>query len=133
MAIEPNRATLGSTDEFAAALEDFFDNGSIGLHLVGSDGLVLRANQAELDLLGYTADEYIGRPIAALRADAESNALNSYHGASTGKPAEVSGELFFRLDGSSFPVAGVELIGKPFTFEQMAARVRDVLDTRAKP
>ena len=29
--------------------------------------------------------------------------------------------------------AGVELISKPFTFEQLAARVRDVLVARAKP
>ncbi|WP_445500796.1 PAS domain-containing sensor histidine kinase [Microvirga sp. G4-2] len=51
-------------------LEDFFENGAVGLHLVGADGTILRANQAELDLLGYTADEYIGRPIADFHADA---------------------------------------------------------------
>jgi PAS domain S-box-containing protein len=51
-------------------LEDFFENGAVGLHLVAADGTILRANQAELDLLGYTADEYIGRPIAAFHADA---------------------------------------------------------------
>jgi PAS domain S-box-containing protein len=51
-------------------LEDFFENGAVGLHLVGPDGTILRANQAELDLLGYTADEYIGRPIADFHADA---------------------------------------------------------------
>jgi PAS domain S-box-containing protein len=51
-------------------LEDFFENGAVGLHLVGPDGTILRANQAELDLLGYTADEYIGRPIAEFHADA---------------------------------------------------------------
>ncbi|MCB8822929.1 PAS domain-containing sensor histidine kinase [Microvirga rosea] len=51
-------------------LEDFFENGAVGLHLVAADGTILRANQAELDLLGYTADEYIGRPIADFHADA---------------------------------------------------------------
>lgn len=51
-------------------LEDFFENGAVGLHLVGADGTILRANQAELDLLGYTAEEYIGRPIAEFHADA---------------------------------------------------------------
>jgi PAS domain S-box-containing protein len=51
-------------------LEDFFENGAVGLHLVAADGTILRANRAELDLLGYTADEYIGQPIAAFHADA---------------------------------------------------------------
>ncbi|WP_425450102.1 PAS domain S-box protein [Virgifigura deserti] len=50
-------------------LEDFFENGTVALHWVGSDGTILRANQAELDLLGYTLDEYIGLPIAEVHAD----------------------------------------------------------------
>jgi PAS domain S-box-containing protein len=45
-------------------LADFFDNASVGLHWVGPDGNILRVNQAELDLLGYTRDEYIGRHIS---------------------------------------------------------------------
>jgi PAS domain S-box-containing protein len=51
-------------------LEDFFENGAVGLHLVAADGTILRANRAELDLLGYTADEYIGHSIADFHADA---------------------------------------------------------------
>jgi PAS domain S-box-containing protein len=50
-------------------LEDFFENGTVALHWVGSDGTILRANQAELDLLGYTRDEYVGRPITEVHAD----------------------------------------------------------------
>ena len=52
-------------------LEDFFENGTVGLHWVSSDGTILRANQAELDLLGYTREEYIGRHIAEFHADEE--------------------------------------------------------------
>ncbi|UXN68003.1 PAS domain S-box protein (plasmid) [Devosia neptuniae] len=51
--------------------EDFFENGALPLHLVGSDGSILRANRAELDLLGYTAEEYIGRQISEFHADSE--------------------------------------------------------------
>jgi PAS domain S-box-containing protein len=50
-------------------LEDFFENGEVALHLVGPDGSILKANKAELKLLGYTADEYIGRHIADFHAD----------------------------------------------------------------
>jgi PAS domain S-box-containing protein len=53
----------------AADLEDFFENGAVALHLVGADGTILRANRAELDLLGYAPGEYIGRNITEFHAD----------------------------------------------------------------
>lgn len=50
-------------------LADFFENATIGLHWVGPDGTVLRANRAELELLGYDRDEYVGRHIAEFHAN----------------------------------------------------------------
>ncbi len=50
-------------------LRDFIDNASEGVHSVASDGIILWANQAELDLLGYEADEYVGRHIANFHVD----------------------------------------------------------------
>jgi PAS domain S-box-containing protein len=50
-------------------LQDFFENGAVALHLVSADGSILRANQAELNLLGYNSDEYIGQPIARFHVD----------------------------------------------------------------
>ena len=50
-------------------LADFFENATVGLHWVGPDGTILRANRAELDLLGYGREEYVGRPIAEFHAD----------------------------------------------------------------
>ena len=52
-------------------LTDFFENASVGLHWVSPDGTILRANQAELDLLGYTRDEYVGRNIVDFHLDRE--------------------------------------------------------------
>ncbi len=52
-------------------LADFFDSATVGLHWVGPDGIILRANQSELNLLGYSPDEYIGHPIAEFYADKE--------------------------------------------------------------
>ena len=52
-----------------AGLEDFFENGTVGLHLVAGDGTILRANRADYEPLGYTADEYIGQPITRFHAD----------------------------------------------------------------
>ena len=50
-------------------LSDFFENAAVGLHWVGPDGTVLRVNQTELDLLGYTREEYIGHHISEFHAD----------------------------------------------------------------
>jgi PAS domain S-box-containing protein len=50
-------------------LSDFIENATIGLHWVGPDGTILWANQAELDLLGYTREEYVGHNIAEFHAD----------------------------------------------------------------
>ena len=51
-------------------LEDFFENSAVGLHIVSGEGIIVRANQAELNLLGYSAEEYVGRHIAEFHADA---------------------------------------------------------------
>jgi PAS domain S-box-containing protein len=50
-------------------LEDFFENGAVALHIVANDGTILRANKAELDLLGYEPEEYLGHHIADFHAD----------------------------------------------------------------
>lgn len=51
-------------------LADFFDNASVGLHWVAEDGRILRANRAELTMLGYAADEYVGQHIASFHVEA---------------------------------------------------------------
>ena len=51
-------------------LRDFLENATIGMHWVGHDGRILWANQTELDLLGYTAEEYVGHHISEFHVDA---------------------------------------------------------------
>lgn len=45
-------------------LQDYVDNAVIGLHWVDENGIIKWANKAELDMLGYTAEEYIGHHIS---------------------------------------------------------------------
>jgi PAS domain S-box-containing protein len=52
-----------------AELTDFIENAAVGMHWVAPDGTILWANKAELDLLGYTREEYIGRHIAEFHVD----------------------------------------------------------------
>lgn len=45
-------------------LNDFFENAAMGLQWVARDGVILRANQAQLELVACSAEEYIGRNLA---------------------------------------------------------------------
>ncbi|HLG59774.1 MAG TPA: PAS domain S-box protein [Vicinamibacterales bacterium] len=51
------------TDLVDQALKTCLNHAAEGVHFVGPDGTILWANQTELDLLGYTPDEYIGHNI----------------------------------------------------------------------
>jgi PAS domain S-box-containing protein len=59
------RSLRDKKQEFA----DFIENAADGLHQVGSDGMILWANKAELHMLGYDWDEYVGRHIADFHVD----------------------------------------------------------------
>jgi PAS domain S-box-containing protein len=50
-------------------LTEFFEHAGVGIHWVAADGTILRVNQTELDLLGYSRDEYVGRHIAEFHVD----------------------------------------------------------------
>ena len=52
-----------------ADLKDFVETATVGLHWVGPDGIILWANQAELDLLGYAREQYVGRHLAEFHTD----------------------------------------------------------------
>jgi len=50
-------------------LADFFDHAPIGLQWLGPDGAILRANQAQLDLLGVKRENYLGHRITEFDAN----------------------------------------------------------------
>lgn len=52
-------------------LNDFVENASIPLHWVNGSGIIIWANEAELNALGYSREEYLGRHISSFHADKE--------------------------------------------------------------
>jgi len=50
-------------------LIDFIENASMPLHWVNGSGIIIWANQAELDLLGYTKEEYLNKHISNFHLD----------------------------------------------------------------
>lgn len=51
-------------------LTTFLETAAVGLHRVGPDGIIQWANDAELQMLGYSPEEYIGHDISEFHADA---------------------------------------------------------------
>lgn len=52
-------------EPFSSSIDykDFFENGAVGLHIVDASGRILHANFAELRLLGFRPEDYIGHQI----------------------------------------------------------------------
>jgi PAS domain S-box-containing protein len=50
-------------------LEDFFEHALLGLRWMGPDGVILRVNQAELDMFGYSREEYLRHNISEFYAE----------------------------------------------------------------
>ncbi|HJY06251.1 MAG TPA: PAS domain S-box protein, partial [Bryobacteraceae bacterium] len=50
-------------------LRDFVENAAVALHWVAEDGTILWANDAELKLLGYSREEYVGHSIVEFHVD----------------------------------------------------------------
>jgi len=48
---------------------DFIKNSNIGIHAVSPEGIIKYANQHELDVLGYTEDEYVGHHVSEFQFD----------------------------------------------------------------
>ncbi|MBC7930285.1 MAG: PAS domain S-box protein, partial [Rubrivivax sp.] len=69
--ISERRKTEASLRQRERELTDFIENATVGLHWVGADGTILWANRAELEMLGYESEEYIGHNIAEFHANDE--------------------------------------------------------------
>jgi hypothetical protein len=69
---EPSSSYLPATGDLAQRekeLKHFVENAPIALHWVSQDGIILWANRAELRLLGYSAEEYVGHNISEFHVD----------------------------------------------------------------
>ena len=59
---------VSSCDQFGLKLQelmDFLNKAPIAMHWLSGTGHVLWANETELNVLGYTAEEYIGQAATA--------------------------------------------------------------------
>jgi PAS domain S-box-containing protein len=67
--ISGRRQTELALERSERELADFFNNASVALHWIGPDGVVLRANQAQLDMLGYAREAFVGQHVSKFYVD----------------------------------------------------------------
>jgi PAS domain S-box-containing protein len=84
-------------------LADFFDNATVGLHWVGPDGLIIKANNTELEMFGYSSEEYLGHHIAEFHVD-QLAIHNILHRLSCGETLREYPARIRRKDGSILDV-----------------------------
>ena len=97
--------TAGPSSSEAEELKDFFNKAPIALHWLSSNGKVLWANDRELEVLGYSREEYIGADIMDFCPDSSDAVL----------------EIFKQL-GSGNTIRDV-----PVRFRTKAGKIRDLL------
>lgn len=103
----PDLDTLNQDEKEAlfVELDDFFMNAPVALHIVTPDGLVKRANNAELLSMGYAdaPEAYLGHHIAEFHAEAPviEDMLTRLVG---GQPLVHYHATLRRRDGSNYPV-----------------------------
>jgi PAS domain S-box-containing protein len=66
------RESEGELRQKAAQLATVLDTAAVGLSRIDPDGVILWANDAELEMLGYRREQYVGRHVAEFHLDAES-------------------------------------------------------------
>ncbi len=86
-----------------AEFKDLFDHAPVGYHEVDAEGRLVRINQTELDMLGYTREELLGQFVWKISAE-EAVSRNALVAKLSGEPPpRVFQRLLRRKDGSVFP------------------------------
>ena len=86
-------------------LSDLYDHAPCGYHSVDARGIVTRVNATELDLLGYSKEEFVGKRITAFLTESSkelhARALGEFLKSGSVRNLQLE---FLRKDGSALPV-----------------------------
>jgi PAS domain S-box-containing protein len=98
---QTEEALRRSREEF----KSLFDNAPVGFHELDTDGRIVRINQTELKMLGYSARELLGQFIWKV-SDDEAMSRRVVLAKLRGEmpPSQSFERMFRRKDGSTFPV-----------------------------
>lgn len=91
--------------ESEARFRALYDEAPVGYHEIDRDGRIVSVNRTELDLLGYTLEEMVGRPVWEFVADpAESKRAVMEKLSGSLPPSRAFERTYRRKNGSLIPV-----------------------------
>ncbi len=95
------RASVRARAESEARFRAFFEYAGIAIHVLSFDGIILEANPASQELLGYSPSEVVGRSAVSLSPEEDIEAARELgHDLRTGKRDSVTIERrFFHKEG----------------------------------
>ncbi|HEU0298457.1 MAG TPA: GAF domain-containing protein [Longimicrobium sp.] len=106
------RRTVEETERTARERDEFLNATSDGVYTIDPSGHILFANRAAAEQLGYSPGEMIGRDGHALCHHSHPDGTpypraecSIARAGEIGRPIHVQGEVLWRRDGTSFPVA----------------------------
>jgi PAS domain S-box-containing protein len=126
----------------ASSFRDLFDDGPVAYHELDREGIIRRVNRAECALLGYEADDMLGRPVLEYIADADREAgreaiRRKLSGEQPLKPFERrfvrrdGGELWLEIHDILVRNADGEAVGIRSALLDITDRKRAELEVRA--
>jgi len=86
-----------------AKFQELFDEAPVGYQEIDSEGRIIRINRTELDMMGYTAEEMLGRYVWEFITDEESRQKVKGKLAGTIPTGRAFDRPFQRKDGTTFP------------------------------
>ena len=127
---QAEEAVLRSQAEF----KDLFDNAPVGFHEINTEGRIVRINNTELKMLGYTTGELLGQFVWKISADVELSrrAALAKLGGELLPPSKGFERMFRRKDGSTFPVLIKDrlLEREDGSITGIRAAIQDITDRR---
>jgi len=106
--VRDNSTQKNADNELSASREEFkdlFDNAPVGYHEIDTEGRIIRINQTELKMLGYSMEELIGQFVWGI-SDNEPESCKATQDKLAGNTISIQSftRVFRRKDGSTFPV-----------------------------
>lgn len=87
-----------------ASFRELFDDAPVAYHELDTEGRIMRVNKTELELLGYSADEMVSRPVWEFVVEGFSKEVVGMQLASSNVQEQAYQRTFRRKDGSRVPV-----------------------------
>jgi PAS domain S-box-containing protein len=100
-----HKSTEEALRESEKKFRDLYDHAPLGYHEYNTEGYITNVNRTDLEMLGYTAEEMIGRPIWKLNVN-EDTVREQVMAKLTGTqpPGKELERIYRRKDGTTFPV-----------------------------